>query len=596
MQKYSVNQHLTEIILSWVKSGEIAIPEIQRPFVWEATRVRDLLDSLYQGYPIGYLIVWRNPNIRLKDGHISEGKKILIDGQQRVIALKAAILGDSVITKEYKKVRIIIAFNPKEEKFEVLNPAIEKDSNWLPDISKIVSGDCNILELVDNYCARNKDIDRNIFYKKIEQLIQITKKQIGVIELEHDLDIEVVTEIFIRINSQGVMLSQADFVMSKIAANEIYGGSILRKCIDYFCHLAIAPEFYAHISDVDHEFVKTEYFPKIAWLKDEMDDLYDPDYTDLLRVAFASEFNRGKLSDLVSLLSGRNFETRTFEEEIAKQSFETLNRGVVNFINETNFKRFIMIIRSAGFISPDLIRSQNTLNFAYALYLKLRSQNYNPAEIERYVRKWFVLSVLTGRYSGSFETRFDVDMKNISGNDFGKYLTDNESADLSDAFWNAALIQSLDTLASNSPYFNVFLAAQVKSNDKGFLSKEISVGTMISHKGDMHHIFPKDYLKKHGLKKGQYNQVANYAYMQSEINIEVANKAPNKYMEEVKKQCATGKFKYEGILNLKELEENLSMHCIPELIYSMDIEQYEKFLNERRILMAKKTRDYYFSL
>lgn len=596
MQKYSVNQHLAETVLSWVKSEEIAIPEIQRPFVWDASKVRDLMDSLYQGYPIGYLIVWRNPNVRLKDGHISEGKKILIDGQQRVIALKAAILGDYVITKEYKKVKIIIAFNPKEEKFEVLNPAIEKDPCWISDISKIISGNTNILELVDEYCKKNKDIDRNTFYKRLETLMQITKKQIGVIELEHDLDIEIVTEIFIRINSQGVMLSQSDFVMSKIAANELYGGSILRKCIDYFCHLAIVPEFYSHIAEVDKEFTKTEYFPKISWLKNETDDLYDPEYTDLLRVAFTSEFNRGKLADLVSLLSGRDFKTKTFEGEIAKASFATLRKGILNFVNENNFKKFVMIIRSAGFIASDLLRSKNALNFAYILYLKLRSQDYDAAEIERYVRRWFVLSILTGRYSGSAESQFDLDIRNISAKDFKKHLKDVESAELSVAFWNASLVQSLDTSAASSPYFNVFLAAQVKANDKGFLSRDITVNSLIAHKGDIHHIFPKDYLKKNGLTKGRYNQVANYAYMQSEINIKVANKAPNLYMQEVKKQCAAGKFKYGGIDSVKDLEMNIEMHCIPDTIYSMDINNYDEFLEQRRVLMAQKMKDYYFSL
>lgn len=596
MQKYSVNQHLAETVLSWVKSEEIAIPEIQRPFVWDASKVRDLMDSLYQGYPIGYLIVWRNPNVRLKDGHISEGKKILIDGQQRVIALKAAVLGDYVVTKEYKKVKIVISFNPMEDKFEVLNPAIEQDPCWIPDVSKIISGNTNILELVDEYCKKNKGIDRNIFYKKIENLMQITKKQIGVIELEHDLDIEVVTEIFIRINSQGVMLSQSDFVMSKIAANELYGGSILRKCIDYFCHLAIVPEFYSHIAEVDKEFTKTEYFPKISWMKNETDDLYDPDYTDLLRVAFTSEFNRGKLADLVSLLSGRDFKAKTFEEEIAKASFTTLRKGILNFVNENNFKKFVMIIRSAGFIAPELLRSRNALNFAYILYLKLRSQEYDAAEIERYVRRWLVLSILTGRYSGSAESQFDLDIRNISAKDFKKHLKDVESAELSVAFWNASLVQSLDTSAASSPYFNVFLAAQVKANDKGFLSRDITVNSLIAHKGDIHHIFPKDYLKKNGLKKGGYNQVANYAYMQSEINIKVANKAPNLYMQDVKKQCAAGKFKYGGIDSVKDLEMNLKMHCIPDAIYSMDIDNYDEFLEQRRILMAQKMKDYYFSL
>jgi len=595
-QKYSVNQHLTETVLAWVKSGEIAIPEIQRPFVWDASKVRDLMDSLYKGYPIGYLIIWRNPNVRLKDGHIAEGKKILIDGQQRVIAMKAAIMGDMVITKEYKKVRIVIAFNPKEERFEVCNPAIEKDASWLPDISKIISGNTNMLELVDEYCKKNKGIDRNAFYKRLEALMQITKKQIGIIELEHDLDIEVVTDIFIRINSQGVMLSQADFAMSKIAANEAYGGSILRKCIDYFCHMAVAPEFYAHISEVDKEFTKTEFFPKISWLKSESDDLYDPNYTDLLRVAFTSEFNRGKLADLVSLLSGRNFETKTFEDEIAKSSFATLKKGILNFINENNFKRFVMIIRSAGFISVDLVRSQNALNFAYILYLKLRAQNCDAAEIERYVRRWFVLSILTGRYSSSPESQFDLDIRNISTKDFEKHIKDVERAELSDAFWTASLVQSLDSSASSSPYFNVFLAAQVKSNDEGFLSRDITVSNLISHKGDIHHIFPKDYLKKNGLTKGRYNQVANYAYMQSEINIKVANKSPNLYMEEVKKQCAAGKFKYGGIDNIVQLEKNLKAHCVPGDIYKMSFDDYDDFLEKRRILMAQKMKEYYASL
>lgn len=414
MQKYSVNQHLTETILTWVKSGEIAIPEIQRPFVWNSTKVRDLMDSLYQGYPIGYLIIWRNPDVRLKNGKTADGKKILIDGQQRVIALEAAILGEYVINKEYKRIRIKIAFNPLEERFEVLNPAIEKDVQWIPDISKIVRGDVGILQLVGDYCSKNPEVDKNIFCNKIELLRNVIKRQIGVIELEHELDIETVTEIFIRINSQGVVLGQADFVMSKIAANESYGGSTLRKCIDYFCHLAVAPEFYSHIIDSDEKFAKTDYFKKMSWLKDEKDDLYDPRYTDLLRVAFTSEFHRGSLSDLVSLLSGRNFEARTYEEEIAQHSFRTLEKGILNFINEANFKQFVMIIKSAGFVSTGLIRSQNVLNFAYIVYLKLRSCQYDPAKIEKYVRKWFVLSLLTGRYSTSLETRFDEDIKDIA--------------------------------------------------------------------------------------------------------------------------------------------------------------------------------------
>lgn len=595
-QKYSVNQHLIETLLVWVKSGEIAIPEIQRPFVWDSSKVRDLMDSLYQGYPVGYVITWRNPNVRLKDGSTAEGKKVLIDGQQRITALTAAILGDYVVNKEYKRIRIKIAFNPIEEKFDVQTPVILKDKTWIPDISEVLNGTVNSFGYINTYLQNNPDVDQDKVVEAINNLFNLTKKQIGLIDLAGDLDIETVTEIFIRINSKGVVLSQADFAMSKIAANDNYGGQELRKAIDYFSHLAVAPEFYQFIKDNDSDFAKTDYFQKMAWLRSENEDLYDPSYTDVLRVAFTSQFNRGKLSDLVSLLSGRNFETRTFEEHIAKESFEKLSAGIGQFINETNFKRFIMIIKSAGFISPKLIRAQNALNFAYILFLKLREKGENPANIEKYVRRWFVLSLLTGRYSGSAESSIDYDSKQIANKPFDQFLQEVEEADLSDAFWNASLVQSLDSSVSSSPYFLVYLASQAKANDKGFLSKEITVSDLITYRGDIHHIFPRDFLKKNGMERGKYNQIANYVYMQQEVNIAVGNKAPDAYFSEVLEQCHGGTLKYGGISSLDELHENLKSNCVPESIFTMSVDHYDEFLKERRKLMAQKMKEYYFSL
>lgn len=595
-QKYSVNQHLIETIVSWVKSGEIAIPEIQRPFVWNATKVRDLMDSLYQGYPIGYLIAWKNPYVRLKDGTLAEGKKILIDGQQRVTALTAAILGQKVVNETYKRVRIQIAFHPIEERFEVFNNAIAKDPNWLPDIAEIISGNIDVFNLVTQYCQKNNLTNLQFIFHQISNLQKIVQKQIGLIELDSDLEIETVTEIFVRINSQGVVLGQADFAMSKIAANESYGGHMLRKCIDCFCHLAVAPEFYTHIAEEESEFNQTEYFQKMKWLKDEQDDLYDPSYTDLLRVAFTSEFHRGRLADLVSLLSGRNFETRTFEAEIAEQSFAKLKTGVLNFINENNFKKFVMIVKSAGFISSHMIRSQNALNVAYILYLQLRTQGYPAAQIERFVRRWLVLSILKGRYSGSPESQIDFDIRNIVSRDFGEYFRSVENAELSDNFWQIGLVQNLETAVASSPNFNVYLASQVKANDKGFLSKDITVQNLIEHKGDIHHIFPRDYLKKNGLTRGMYNQIANYVYMQSEINIQIGNKPPNIYFGELESQCHNGVLKYGGITSSEVLAENLRMHCLPVDMSTMDLSSYSRFLQKRRELMAEKIKHYYFSL
>ena len=348
IQRYSVNQHPIQTLLTWIESDEIAIPEIQRPFVWNAAKVRDFIDSLYFGYPVGYLIAWRNPSVRLKDGSESAGKRILIDGQQRVTALLAAMLGRQVVNKSYRMVRITIAFHPGEERFEVTNPAIRRDRAWLADIANLFAPDTKLLRVVDAYCESNPESSRDEIYERIERLRGIRHNLLGLIELNADLDVETVSEIFVRINSQGVPLNAADFAMSKMAANEKYNGHQLRKCIDYFCHLAVAPEAYANLAS-DSEFTGTRYFQAMQWLKHEKEDLYDPSYTDMLRVAFTSEFGRGRLDDLVALLSGRNFETREFEEAIAEDSFGRLDAAILRFMNETDFKRFVMILRSAGF-------------------------------------------------------------------------------------------------------------------------------------------------------------------------------------------------------------------------------------------------------
>ncbi len=598
MPKYNVNQYSVSTILNWIRTGEIAIPEIQRPFVWSTTKVRDLLDSLYRGYPIGYIIAWKNPNVRLRDGRISEGKKILIDGQQRITALRAAILGEPIIDKDYKKHRIYIAFNPVTEKFETQTPAIKNDPLWIPDIAELIGKESGLFRAVRDYCDRNPEIDKNKVEKSIERLLDIKNSPIGFIELDSHLDIEDVTAIFIRINSQGVPLSQADFAMAKIASYEEEDnfGVNLRKCIDYFCHLAREPQAYDRILENDPEFARTPYFSKIGWLRNENDDLYDPDYSDMLRVSFTKEFERGRMSELVSLLSGRNFETKTFEQQIVKDSFSKLQKGVLDFVNETHFKRFLMIIRSCGFISKNMIRSKNALNFAYILYLKLRDQGMNDALIEKYVRRWFVMSQLTGRYSASPETTFDEDIKYIVRHGVEKYLNLIEETELSDAFWNVGLIEKLETSTINSPFINIFFAAQVYFNDKGFLSSDITVADMIMYRGDIHHVFPKEYLKTRYKSRKDYNQIANLVYAQTEVNIRIGRKAPKDYFKEVLEQCNGGRVRYGGITNEEDLYNNLKAHCIPREIVNMTIEDYPQFLAERRQLMAKKIKKYYNSL
>lgn len=594
-QRYAVTQPPIDTLFTWIKSGDIAIPEIQRPFVWNATKVRNLLDSLFQGFPVGFLIAWRNPDVKLKDGTSSSGKRILIDGQQRVTALMAALLAREVVNKDYRQVRIRIAFHPGRKQFEVSNPAIAKDGSWIPDIAVVFDPHTGVFDLVNAYCQRNPGMTQDEVFRSIELLKGITSNQIGLIELDHDLDIETVTEIFIRVNSEGVPLSQADFAMSKIAVNETHGGNTLRKAIDYFCHLAVAPEFFNTLKN-DVRFANSEFFPQLSWLQDETDNLYDPSYTDMLRVAFTSEFRRGRLEDLVALLSGRNFETRQYEETIVEDSFARLKQGISRFMKETHFKQFIMIIRSAGFVDASLIGSKNALNFAYILFLALRSQGVPHADIERYVRRWFVMSHLTGRYSGSPETRFDQDIRQIHAQGIDAYADAVIRGELSNAFWETVLPQALDTSVASSPYFRLFQAAQVKLNDRGFLSRDITVHDLIEVKSDVHHLFPRDYLKKRGLSRSQYNQIANYVVAQSEINIAISNKEPRLYFGELLAQCNGGPKRYGNITDLDELRVNYRMNCIPDGMEQLTVEDYLSFLIERRHLMAHRIREYFSRL
>ncbi|GHU41665.1 hypothetical protein FACS1894111_04290 [Clostridia bacterium] len=588
--KYSVTQYPVSAILGFIEAGAIAIPEIQRPFVWKGRQVRNLVDSLYNGYPTGYLIIWHNSDVKLKNGETSVGKKILIDGQQRITALMTAIGGHSIITEDYEEKPIKIAFNPlavgEEDKFAVQTPAHLKSKHWIPDISPIFKSDFNSWSFVNEYISNNPEVSPELINNKITKLQHIKNSQLGCIELIPDLDIGEVTEIFVRINSQGKNLNSADFAMSKIAADEQFGGNVLRKAIDYFCHLAIKPGFFDTLSK-DTTFVQSEYFDKIKWLKNNNDDIYDPDFNDMLRVAFMHIFRRAKLGDLVKLLSGRDFKERIFKEEIMQESFEKLRLGVLDFINQYSFEQFVLAIKSAGFAEARLIGSKMTLDFAYALYLILqKSANIKKTESKRYVQKWFVYSTLTSRYIGSPETRMNEDLRQIETKGFTAFLSENESL-LSDTFWSNELVSRLETSSISSPYFNVFLAAQIFLKDNSLFSSGIKVGDLINV-GDVHHIFPRQHLIDNGISdKALYNQVANYTYLDTSVNIKIGKKKPTEYFkdEEIK-----------VLLGGSNFEDNLTQNAIPLDITNMSVENYQEFLSKRRKLMAEKIKKYYYSL
>lgn len=596
MTKYRVTQSSVTQLLEDVRREHIAIPELQRPFVWDSVKVRDLMDSLYKGYPVGYLITWQSVGAHLKGGQVAAHQQILIDGQQRITALRAAVAGLKVVNKRYKPVRIKIAFNPVSAEFATLTPVIEKSGEWISDISELFNA-TSVYSYVSDYFGANPGVDKRSVEINLSRLEAIKNAQIGIIALHDELDVETVTEIFIRINSKGVPLSSADFAMSKIAT---YGdrGRNLRKLIDYFCHLAVAPHAYADIAENDTEFTKSGYLGSIVWLKDDAEEIYDPTYGDIIRVAGILGFGRGKASSIVSELSGRDPETRKVNEDRIPLAYDMLETALLQIVKKYHFQNFLMIIKSAGFIAPGMIGSKNALNFAYALYLRLRGDDtISEGERKRVVRRWFVMSMLTGRHSGSFESTWEQDIRRIGTSGVAAYLKQIEESELTDGFWNVALPAALETTSTSSPFFQTFLAAQVATGARGFLSKSITVAAMHQQSGDIHHIVPKDYLQKNGFPdRGDYNQVANFALTETSINISIANKPPAVYMAEVEEQIRTGELRLGEIVDRTDLERNLSQNAVPTSLATVTASSYPEFLAERRKLLAGAIRTYFDQL
>ena len=594
-------------LLGLIEAKDIAIPEIQRPFVWKNSQVRDLIDSLYKGYPTGYIILWKNPNVKLKDGTISSGKKVIIDGQQRITALMTAVAAKKVFNNEFKESRVKIAFNPfaalnycngdsEAEMFAVQTPAHVKSKYWIPDISEIFSTKFSSWTFIPQYIEENPDMSGDDLQKVLNLLKNIETTQIGVIELSEKLDIDVVTDIFIRINSKGTPLSQGDFVMSKMAADEKHGGNTLRKLIDYFSHLAVVPTYYEYIKNNDTSFASTPYLQKLAWLKDDKETVYDPGCDDVIRVAFMHKLKRAKLANLVQLLTGRDFETREFKEEIVEDTFNKMYEGVLNVISQHNFTQFMLAIKSAGFISSKLVTSNMALDFAYTIHLLLQDSDVPVAERKRIVQKWYVLSVLTGRYSSSPESAFARDIRQITEQGVLKMLSSIEDATLSENFWGVAVPQNLSMTSTNNPTYLVYLAAQVFFNDISLLSSNITVRELINLGGDVHHVFPKQYLINNHYAKNQYNQDANYAYLDRPVNESIGKKSPKEYFNIVLKQCETKVCECGSIIDKEQLLKNLECNCSPADVFTMGHEEYTQFLEDRRVLMANKIRMYYENL
>ena len=583
VKNYHVDNVTIEEILGWIKQGKIGLPEMQRPFVWSTAKVRDLIDSLYNGYPIGYIVTWQNPTVGLKNESSSNNKEIIIDGQQRLTALKAALSGEKVVSQQYITKRIKISFKPSTGEFNTLNSAIEKDPLWINDISDIFKSDFNSYSYVtDN--AKKLGMAPEDLGATLQKLLAIRQSEIGDIKLGYNLSIGAVTDIFNRINSKGVSLSSADLAMSRLSADTIHGGNNLRKQIEYFVQLLNDPNLLENIVKFDSDFANTKEFDQIKWIASEVNPIYKPRYADILHLILATSFKRGKLSDMVSLISGRDFEARNYSEEGMKANYEKMQAGATLVFNKSNFQRYLMILRDMGMRNSGKLGlvGHGVFNFGYILFLYLhRITNLSQEKIASYLKRWIIMSALTGRYSGSSETITESDLKMISrdANPIN-VLDDILDREMNDSFWNGTLPNMLRVQSTQASSWRIFQMSQIYGKDTAWLAKDTSTETVMLEEGNIHHIFPQAYLRKNGFSKGDINQIANYVWVTQPKNLEISDKAPKDYLSD------------ENIIEFMS-ETNNRENAIPEEIVEYDFHNYSDFLNQRRHLMAKKMREFY---
>ena len=591
---YKITQYSVSSILGYVENSQIAIPEIQRPFVWKGEEVRALIDSLYEGYPIGYLIVWQNSQVRVRNFGKGGTKKILIDGQQRVTALMAALLGKEVLDEQYQSHRIRIAFNPLagkgEERFAVCDTKHEEDSRWIPDISIFFRRDFSFRQFEKEYKEANPDEDFTLLEESVDTLKEIVKHQVGVIELSFLLDIDVVSEIFIRINLQGKPLNQEDFVMSKISVNEQYGGDYIRNCIDYFCHLLREPSFYQVLQQNETEFFNSEYGKALTWCQNEEQSLYIPSYADVLKVVLISYFGKTRIGDLVHLLSGRDGEKKIFSKKeiskkVSEEAFEKLGAGVKAFVCEENFQGFQKALKKAGYSCSRLLYSQSVLNYCYAMYLLMYRQGIGEKERESLLSKWITMAMITGHYQSGGESTVQKDYANAQEEGFASYLAQIEELKLTDEFYNNILSEKFTSTTARTAPFLAYEATQCARGVHSLYS-DVTIEELYKNKTESYQILPKAYLAKCGYKTREiYGQVANLTYISKETKDIIRKKSPVDYKEDLEKA-----------IGIEKIRTSLKENGLAETIFTANETDVIQILDDRRRQMALEIRDFYKTL
>lgn len=575
-------------ILSDVKNGRVGLPDLQRPFVWQDNKVRELLDSMMKGYPIGYIMLWASPDDYENTVHIGKNEKIykrpndlVIDGQQRLTALLAAMYGVTIMDKNYKERAIRISFNPLTREFAVWTPAFEKNPEWISEISQVFAADeeHNIskfrkayIKIVNEGRAKNDEEEltedeEDRIEENINDLLNLGIYSLPTLKINSKANEENVADIFVRVNSGGQNLTEKNFIETLIA---VYDNAVHDK-INQFCADSRIP-------------ANGTSFNQILQV--------DPSH--LIRMSVGVGFRRARLRYVYMLLRGKNLKTGEITQNIREENLKIFKESLDMVTNLNNWHAFMNLFASAGYLKGSFVASSNAVVFSYVLYL-IGKYDYkvSSVELQKIISKWIFMSTITGFYTGSTESQVEkqfADLRDVhNADEFVVYLDSVIANRFTDDYFEYSLPSELNSSSATSPAWYGYIAAiNVLGTPMLFSTAPLSQYFILGTSGDKnsidkHHIFPKNYLGKIGYNNDRdRNQIANFTYLDYATNIDISDAPPTEYVSRYRDKL--GEEGYKLACKQNALPENFEQLSYPE------------FLIKRRILMAQIVKKAYDKL
>ncbi|WP_144159676.1 DUF262 domain-containing protein [Paraburkholderia sp. BCC1885] len=570
MALFTTTNYPVNALIEDIDHGKIGLPELQRPFVWPNVNVRNLFDSLYRGYPAGFLLFWETgADAGLKGIGANQGQAVpklaIVDGQQRLTSLYAVMKGTEVLRANFKRERIKIAFNPLSERFDVADAAILKDKSYVPDISLLWQPGTDLFEIADLYIEgllESRELSAEQIKRAksaIGRLQKLPDFQFVALTLSSTVDAETIADVFVRINGEGKKLNQSDFIMTLMSVFWDEG----RAQLEEFAKQATRPS--------DGQASPYNHFIKPA-----------PDQ--MLRATVGVALKRARLANVYSVLRGRDAQTGIDNPSRRAEQFGLLQAAQKDVLNLTNWHHFLGSLTLAGYRGEKMISSQSAIIFSYVLYLiGAATYGINKARIRQAIAEFFFMAALTGRYTNSPETRFEADLgllRDLSGADaFLAKLREISATTLTSDYWAITLPSQLATSAARSPSLFAYHAALIKL-DANALYSPVKIASLVDPmvKGpkvafEQHHLFPRGYLEENGITDlKRINQIANFALVEWPDNIKIGKKSPSEYVPLLDHKLTGG-----------QRDQMYGWHALPHLWWEIP---YDDFLVQRRVRMA----------